>query len=480
MTRSRKFAALAALALAGCSAEPAADYEPHVSDQDRALGAEQHPALLAEFGGAYAGDEADYVRRLGDKIAAAANLGGQCTFTLVNSDVVNAFAVPGCYIYVTRGLMAVVTSEAELASVLAHEIGHIVGSHSHRQEQRSMWRTLGVLAVSLTGSQRLTQLAGQAAQYFTLRYSRTQEYESDSLGIGYLRAAGYDPYAAADMLGALRRQEAYMVASNGRDAARGIPEWARSHPLTENRIARAREAARATGLADDAQPENEAAFLSAVDGLLYGDDPQQGFVLGRRFAHPVMRIAFEAPEGFTLTNSPQAIRIAGPAGAKGEFGGGAIPAEGLPGYAAELVGKVVGDVPAEVGTAESRTVNGLPALFLPVRITTREGSIMLAFAVYDAGNGQAYHFMMVAPPGEASAAAIGALFGSFHMLTAAEAAQLKPRVIRVVAAAPGDTVESMAQRMVGDQPRALFLALNDDAADRALAPGERVKIVTLQ
>ena len=177
------------LLLGGCGGSPT-DRPPEITAEDRAYGEEPHEKLLAEFGGAYAGPESRYVAALGEKIARAAGLAGQCVFTLVNTDVVNAFAVPGCYIYVTRGLFAIVSSEAELASVLGHEIGHIVGAHSQRQQRRSIWRTLGVIAVSLTGSERLTRLASQAAQYFTLRYSRGQEYESDELGIRYLASGG--------------------------------------------------------------------------------------------------------------------------------------------------------------------------------------------------------------------------------------------------------------------------------------------------
>jgi predicted Zn-dependent protease len=119
---------------------------PFISEQDRAYGQQAHPQLLASLGGAYAGEESAYVRAIGERMATAAGLEGQCTFTLVNTDVVNAFAVPGCYIYVTRGLLAIVTSEAELASVLGHEVGHIVARHAQRQERRSLWQTLGVIA----------------------------------------------------------------------------------------------------------------------------------------------------------------------------------------------------------------------------------------------------------------------------------------------------------------------------------------------
>nr|WP_299594476.1 M48 family metalloprotease [Sphingomonas bacterium] len=469
----------AALLLAGCGGAAPEQEAPHVSEADRGIGAEQHPQLLAEFGGAYPGEEAQYVSRLGGNIAAAAGLEGQCTFTLVNSDVVNAFAVPGCYIYVTRGLMAIVTSEAQLASVLGHEVGHIVAAHSQRQQRRSLWRTLGVIAVGLTGSQTLTRLAGEAAQFFTLRYSRNQEYQADDLGIGYLVEAGYDPHAAAGMLGALARQEAFMVGSGGRDVARSIPEWARSHPLTAHRIQRARDAADATGIADGALPENAPAYLAEVDGLLYGDDPAQGFVSGRRFAHPIMRIGFEAPAGFTLTNSPQAIRLSGPGGLRGEFGGGALPAgSDLDGYAEALARQVLGDTPAAIAPPQRIVINGVRALILSADVTTQSGAVPLSIAAFDGGGGRAFHFVMIAPPGDGNAAAVAALFRSFHLLSEAEAARLRPRVIRVVQVRSGDTLETLTAAMAGDHPRAELLMLNDRRAETPLRPGERVKIVT--
>lgn len=474
------FAAGTLLLAAGCGSETdPADYRPEIEESERQLGAEQHPMLLAEFGGAYEAPQARYVARIGEAVAAEAGLARQCTFTLVNSDVVNAFAVPGCYIYLTRGLMGLVNSEAELASVLAHEVGHIVADHSERQQKRSIWRGLGVMAVGLlTGSDSLARIAGGAAEYFTLRYSRKQEYESDDLGIHYLRQAGYDPDAAADMLGALARQEQYLAQSRGRDEARSIPEWARTHPLTENRIERARAAAEEIGGAN-ALPENEAAYLQAVDGLLYGDDPEQGFVQGRRFAHPIMRIGFEAPEGFTLTNSPQAIMIDGPDGMRGEFGGGRLPPGGLEAYANALIEQLLQGAQAEVGVAQRTQVNGVPALFVPILVQTPEGQVDLSLAAYAGNGGEAYHFMMVSSPGQGTAAAVGQLFNSFHLLSDEQVRSLRPRVIRVVTIGPQDNLQTIARRMASDYPLPHFLTLNGRTAEQPLRPGERVKIVTL-
>lgn len=467
-----------ALLLASCGGGEAPDEQgPIVTEAERAFGAEQHRQLLDEFGGAWRGEEARYVAALGKRVSQAAGLADQCTFTLVNSDVVNAFAVPGCYIYVTRGLVAVVTSEAELASVLGHELGHIVGRHAQRQERRSVWRALGVIAVSITGSERLTRLAGQAAQFFGLKYSRKQEYEADDLGVAYLRQAGYDVFAAAEMLAGLQRQDDFMKATGGKDAARSLPEWTLSHPLTANRIARARKTAEATGLKDDALPENAAAYLAEVDGLLYGDDPEQGFVIGRRFAHPVMRIAFQAPAGFSLTNSPRAIGLNGPDGLSGEFGGGPMPPQGLRVYAEALAGGTVGDTPAEVTGLSAATVNGLPAVLMGMRVAVRDGSIPLAIAAYDGGDGQAYHFIIASPPGDGHAAAVAALFQSFRRLTPQEAGALRPRFIRTVRVGAGESTATLIARMADPAPAALFELLNGRGRGDAVRPGEVVKIV---
>lgn len=475
--RARRFGLGAVLALLAVSACGSGD-EPAVTDSDRQAAAEQHEQLLAEFGGAYDGPETAYLADLGGKIAAASGLEARCTFTLVNSDVVNAFAVPGCYIYVTRGLMAIVGSEGELASVLAHEVGHIVGRHAQRQQRRSLWRGLGVAAVQLlTGSERLTRLAGEAAMLFTLRYSRKQEYEADDLGLRFLRAAGYDPYSAADMLGALGREERFAAGTRGRDEAQSIPEWARTHPLTEARVERARSAAAATGLTPDALPEYEVRYLTELDGLLYGDDPEQGFVMGRRFAHPVMRIAFEAPEGFTLTNSPQAILIEGPDGVRGEFGGGRIPDGGLSAYAAGLLRQLLGDAPVRVAEERPATVNNVPSLFVRALIATPDGTVPLSLAIYTGEGGQAYHFAIITNPGAAPPAAIEALFRSFRLISPAEVRTLRPRIIRIARAGAEDTAASLAARMATENRLQHFLMLNGRTPDQPLRPGELVKLV---
>lgn len=472
----------AIIALSGCGREKAPeDYVVSIEPEERALGAEQHPQLLAEFGGSYEAPEARYVAQIGEKVAAAAGLERQCTFTLVNTDVVNAFAVPGCYIYVTRGLMGIVNSEAQLASVLAHEVGHIVADHAQRQQRRSVLTGLGAMAVGLiTGSERLANFAGRAAELFTLRYSREQEFESDRLGIHYAEAAGYDPYAAAEMLDALARNEALAARTRG-DDAKAIPAWARTHPLTEDRVERATAEARRSGVATGALPDGEAPYLNQVDGLLYGDDPVQGYVQGRLFSHPEMRIRFRAPAGFSLTNTPRAVLIDGRDGTRGEFAGGPMPPGGVEAYAVRLMEQAIGDprgAAVRPGALQRAVIGGVPAAVLPVSVQTSEGAAEVVVAAYDSGDGGAYHFMIVSPPTAEARVAWSELINSFRPLSRAEAAQLRPRVIDVVAARPGETPQTMASRMaVSELPLETFLMLNDRDPDQALRPGERVKIV---
>lgn len=449
-----------------------------VTSSESQVGAQQHPQLLAQFGGSYSGDETRYLKTLGAKIAAAAGLADQCTFTLVNSDVVNAFAVPGCYIYVTRGLMGIVNSEAELASVLAHEVGHIAANHSERQQRRSLVRGLGVAAISaVTGSERLSRIAGATAALFTLRYSRKHEYEADDLGVGYLRQAGYSPFAAVGMLTALGRHQQFLAATREREDAAAMPEWALTHPLTEHRVARSLAAAQESGVAPEALAENREAYLREVDGLLYGDDPAQGFVNGTQFAHPVMRIGFKAPSGFKLSNTPQAIRIDGPDGLQGVFSGSRMPPEGLHAYAEATLAGLLQGAQVELGQPSLTRINALPAIIVTGAVATQQGPVAFSLAAYEGSGGDAFHFFMVSKPGTAQADAIDALYRSFRLLSAAEAASLRPRRIQTIRVASGETLRSAASRMSVDQQLQHFLMLNGRSEKDTLRPGELVKVV---
>lgn len=452
-----------------------------MSQSERAQGAKAHPQLVEEFGGAYNSSQASYVTTVGRKIAVQsglANAPSDYTITLLNSPVMNAFAIPGGYVYVTRQLVALMNDEAELASVLGHEVGHVAARHAQKRNTRSTIGSIGsVLLGVLTGSSELAQVAGQASQIYTLSYSRGQEYQADDLGIRYLKQSGYDPYAAADMLSSLGRSSALDAQLSGRDAEKAIPGWARSHPLTTDRVTRARKAAAATGATAGKSIRNRDTFLNALDGAIYDDDPKQGVVDGRIFRHPDLRFQFEAPTGFTIANGTQSIAIQGNGG-QAQFMGGGLGGGGLDAY----IGKVfnaLGGGQQQISYSEPRrtTINGLEAATATARANTQSGPVDVTVTAYRWQGDQAFHFMTITPAGSGLGPFSG-LINSLKRLSDAEAASIRPRVIDVVAVKSGDTLASLAGRMAySDLRTERFLTLNARTSNQPLRPGERVKLI---
>ncbi len=250
-----------------------------ISETDKAQGSQAHPQLMAEFGGAYKGPQAAFVERVGKRVAVQSGLSnaqGDFTVTLLDSPVENAFAIPGGYVYVTRQLLALMNSEAELASVLGHEVGHVAARHAAgRQRTSTIGAVLAGVVGTAAGNSTLGRLAGggarTAAQLVTLKYGRDQEYQADALGVRYIAAANYNPYAAADMLFSLDQSSGIAAQSSG--TARTLPGWASTHPNGPDRVARAEQLAKATAKTRPAATQ-DTAFLRMLDGMPYGDGKQ--------------------------------------------------------------------------------------------------------------------------------------------------------------------------------------------------------------
>lgn len=462
--------------LGACATIDSTPDAPSITTNDRAQAAQSHTQILQQLGGAIEGPSATYVATIGERVAGAAGVSGQCTFTLVNSEVINAFAVPGCYIYVTRGLLAIMNSEDELASVLGHEVGHVVADHSARRQNTATLTGLGaILAGVITGSGEIAQIAGQAGQLYALGYSRDQEFEADDLGVRYLQRAGYNSYAASDLLGALGSSEALAQRTSGRDAASATPAWARTHPLSADRVTRANAQAGATGATREAPPERTAPYLAAIDGMIYGDDPEQGFVNGRTFSHPTLRIAFEAPQGFTLTNTPSAVLISGSNNLRAQFGGGALQGD-LTTYASNGLRQVLGNAPSQVGQPQRSTTNGLETVTIAARAQAQGGQVVdVSVTAYRMGD-RAYHFLTLAPSG--TGGAFATMTGSMRQLTTQQAAALRARVIDVVTVRAGDTAQSLSRRIAYDDYQLeRFLTINGRESNSTLRAGEQVKLI---
>ena len=471
---------LAAIVSAAGSAPAGAQSKTRsISQSTAATAAKQHPQIVAEFGGEEPGARSAYIRQVGARVAAQTNIaGGANAFrvTTLNSPVMNAFAVPGGYLYVTRQLVGLANDEAELASVLGHEAGHIAARHSSERKRAGILSQL--LAVGLgavTGSSQLGNLAGQLTQGVVLSYSRKQELEADDLGVRYIAAAGYDPTASASFLASLGAATSLEARAVVRNAERSTPTWARSHPLSADRVSRATRTASATGRAGTGL-RNRDAFLAQIEGIMVDDDPKQGVIDGRTFTHPDLRLRFAVPDGYGMQNGVRAVSITGQRG-QAQFAGGAFNGD-LGTYIAQAFRSIAGQN-AQIGYTEPRgtTINGMPAAYSTARVNTQSGAVDLTIVAYRWDSNTAYHFAMITPAGS-GLGPFAPMVESLTRISASEAAAIRPRIIDVVTVGPRDTVATLAGRMAyNDHKEERFRVLNGLASGAALRPGQKVKVV---
>jgi predicted Zn-dependent protease len=480
-TKTFALGCVGALALAGCATVPGSNVAAGspITPAERQQGAEADPQMIAEFGGEMTGAQATYVKDVGSRIAAQSGLGAANEFdvALLNSSVDNAFAIPGGYVYVTRQLVSLMNNEAELAAVLGHEVGHVAARHSaRRQETAQRNNILGVLGQILAGAvlgdsalgQLGQQIASTAPQLATLSYSRTQELEADGLGIQDLGGAGYDPHAMGTVLASLAAQNSLDASLMG--SATSVPEWASTHPDPASRVQSAlQRAGAATGTT------NRDTFLTRIDGLMYGDDPQQGVVEGRQFIHPVYRFEFTAPQGYYLLNGVQAVSITG-TGGKGQLSTAAYSGN-LDSYVRGIFQQIGGSQQTLAPQSIQRTtVNGLPAAFGTARVASAQSQVDVVVFAYQFSSSQAFHFATITPAGQSSV--FQPMFNSMRRISESEASQVIPRRIDVVTVARGDTVQSLANRMAYTSNQVeRFRVLNGLASNATLTPGQKVKIV---
>jgi predicted Zn-dependent protease len=445
--------------------------------------AQQHEAAVAEFGGEVGGATGAYVTSVGQRVAAQA--GGSYRITTLNSPVNNAFAAPGGYVYITRQLLGLMDDEAELASVLGHEVGHLAANHP-RERQSAVQRntilgTLGQIFAQAVGGgsgigQVLQQAIGTGTTALTSQFTQRQEFEADDLGVTYLARSGYDPTASATLLASLGEATSLEARAAGRGDQRTTPSWARTHPLSADRVRRASQRAQQTGAAGRGL-RNRDQFLARIDGLIVDDDPRQGIIEGRDFLHPDLRLAFTVPQGFTMQNGTRAVSVAGSSG-QAQFSTGRFDGN-LGSYIGQVYQGLVGQQAGQLQIPQPRatTVNGLPAAYTTSRVSTQQGQVDLSVFAYQFDADSAYHFATISRAG-AGLSPFASMVGSVRRLSTNEAAAIRPRVIDVVTVRAGDTVRSLAGRMAyRDLQLERFLTLNSLQANSTLRPGDKVKLV---
>ena len=268
----------------------------------------EHQRILAAYGGAYQSPRIEpLLTQTVDKLVAASERPDlKYEVTILNSPSVNAFALPTGQLYVTRGLLALANDNSELASVLSHEMAHVIARHaSIREDQARQAALVNRVATDLLSDPQLGALALAKSKITLASFSRAQEFEADGIGVGISARAGYDPYGAQRFLTSLGMNTQLRAQSANIDPR--APDFLSSHPATPERVNNAQMSARQFTSPPPGNARDKADYLAMIDGLVFGEDPSEGFVRGRRFLHPKLGFTFTAPDGFSLENTAQAV-----------------------------------------------------------------------------------------------------------------------------------------------------------------------------
>jgi predicted Zn-dependent protease len=439
------------------------------ADVKKEYGVYNNPALQA------------YVTEVGMRLAKQsqrANLPWQ--FTVVDSPEINAFALPGGFIYITRGLMAYLDSEEELAGVLGHEVGHVTARHgAKRQTQGTLAQVFAVGAEILGqvyGVQGAGQIAGGVAGQMIQGYGRDQELQADQLGAQYLSANAYDPKAMIKVISVLKNQEAF-ASDKARDEGKKpqkMPDWGSSHPSNDQRLKEITQIAGSLKTAPSADAGRDR-YLRAINGMTFGDGAAQGVIRGASFFHEPLGIAFSAPSGWKLRNSSEAVIAVNP---QESAGVAMLLATGAGATHEDIIRKIFNP---RSGKSEKTTVNGLPATYFQGQSANDKGQVVAVEATIIAANGQQFVMRTLskdAAARTAAAADLAAVVRSFHVITPAERALAKPYSLRIQTLPAGQNITGLARATpIGRYAEQEMRLINGVYPTGELSAGKSIKVV---
>ena len=468
--------AVGAVAIVGCSSTGGPlGLSPQ---QEQAIGVQEHPKIVAAFGGELQDPEVtNYVRRVTNRLIAAGDQPQTpIKVTVLDSPVVNAMALPG-HVYVTRGLLALANSEAELAGVMGHELGHVYERHTAKRVSRGNLAQIGtVLGAILTGSSDTAQAIGQAAQLYVLNFTREQEYEADLVGVRLLAQAGYSPIAEAYFLNTLGRWSTLQARIAG--VTQQTPEFLKTHPNSENRVRRAAQEAQVLQQSGADSELGRERYLTVIDGLLFGDDAaKQGFIQGTTFTHPDLGFAFSVPNGFQLQNSSNAVLARSKAtGAQMQFT--LANAQESPRQIIE--GPMSQQLKVQLGSVREGQISGRPAASGTGRLQTQNGAVDVTAYVVKWQGTTNYVFLWVTPPAQTRNLA-RAMESSVRSLRDIDPRRINippRRAVDVVNVRRGDTPAGVARNMAFPSYKEdYFRVINGLGEQEGLQAGEKVKLI---
>jgi predicted Zn-dependent protease len=463
------------VSLVGCAVNPVTgkrEFTLVSESQEIAMGREADPQIVATYGLYDDAELAAYVDAIGQRMVKISHRPDlHFTFRVLDSPVINAFALPGGYVYVTRGILAHMNNEAELAVVLGHEIGHVTAKHG---VQRQTSATLAGLGLGLGGAlvpavARYSPLLEQSLALLFLKYGRDDEHQADELGVEYSLAAGFDPEVGAKFFEVLDRQM--------QESGASLPGWLSTHPDPGDRVQRTRRLARDSKSAvTGALTVGDGEHKAKIDGVVFGVDPRQGYVQGDVFLHPDMRFTVTFPTGWTIQNTPSAL-LGGDEEGTMQVQLTLEDAEGL--GSEEYIRRLATNAQAEVVSVQAMTIGGHAAQQAVLSIPNdAEAQKVLITCIRRHDEENLFRFLGVAQTYSSAAVVLQGIAGSFADLTDRHVLQVQPMHVRVEILSRDQSLQAVLQGLPQMPVDVATVALlNNLQVDSPLSAGFRLKIV---
>ncbi len=486
---------LAAALLAGCATETVKN--PVTGQQERTVmnettelaeGKKAHEQVLAEYGAYKDARLQAYVDGVGQRLARQSERAQLAwTFTVLDSPEINAFALPGGYVYVTRGIMAYMDSEADLAGVIGHEIGHVTARHGSQRATRQQKAGVGVIAATILGAvlesaglggagELASQVSQTVAASYIATYGREQELQADRLGAEYLARSNYDPRNMIDVIQVLKNQERFAeeaARAEGRTAP-AQANWLASHPSNDKRLQDITQIAQQyEGKYDD---EGRARYLQAINGMSFGESREQGVTRGRNFYHEPLAIAITAPPGWKVRNATDAITL--------------INAEGNAGLVVKTVPPQAGGSHEEIirnvlkpttGRVERSALNGLSATHFVGSRSDEQGQAQpIELTVVSGPTGQNFLLGYAAKDADTMQRALAQIKqaeATFRPLSAADRTAARPWTIKTVPYQRGSLPQLARQSPLASLPEQQLKLINGVYGGGEPAAGQLIKVI---
>lgn len=464
----------------GCSQNPMTGKSEFTglmpAEQEASIGASQHAAIIKQYGGEYQNQKIqNYVNDIGQKMAKYSERQDvQYRFTVLDSPIVNAFALPGGYVYVTRGTLAVANSEAELAAVLGHEIGHVAARHQAARYSQGVLTQLGasVLGAAI-GVPAVSQAIGVGNNLYMSSYSRDQETQADQLGVRYLSRSGYDMMGMSNFLRDMNLYQSANAALEGKQEQQ--TSYFSSHPDTAGRVQVARAEAGKYPV-QEVPIRSENRYLSMIRGMPYGESATQGFVRDGTFYHPDIGFAFNVPSSFNIDNKPQRIAIEGRDNSVLVLD---MTKRAEARRAEDYVSRVwlKGQGSQQLDSIE---IGGMPAATTAVNVNINNQPVEIRLIAIEWSANEFVRMQILIPRGASGAAVddLKRISYSFRKMNAGDRKDVKPYQIELVTAKANDTIQSLAANMADDKGRVeQFAALNGLTPASSIVAGRQYKII---